>query len=460
MKNTRILITLLLVSSLFDTVMGQTSLPPEKSVRSNPEKINPQTQQENDSNVTILMKQFPEGRRNFVSWILNRASTNRENVAGAILATPPDNQRTAFQIVSQIPVEELLTLDQASLITLIDMLTQAISNVPQDQKDQLTDALFRAGPNRQSLLETLKSVKPEHAKAAFFLIVNMPDRDLLSLKQEFLTEQIELAYTAWEQCPWRQDIPEQIFLQYILPYAHLNERRDNWRLDFMERLKKQAWTFKTPVEATIWLNNELNDRFNVYFHATKRPKPDQSPYESIEAGYASCTGLSILMADCCRSVGIPARIVGVPLWTKVEGNHNWVEIWDGQWYNVGSTGSDPRNDDWVNERCESQTDPDNWMHSVYAACFRRTNTYFPLVWDMEIRYVPALNVTRFYSQRKEVKIDIPNEAGGTVQVSWAGEMIASKSGERSVSFSLATGCWYQILIITDDGKQHEQSLHL
>lgn len=75
-----------------------------------------------------------------------------------------------------------------------------------------------------------------------------------------------------------------MFLQYILPYAHLNERRDNWRRDFMNRLQQKAWSYPAPMEATIWLNNELNDLFKIYFHATKRPKPDQSPYESIAAG--------------------------------------------------------------------------------------------------------------------------------------------------------------------------------
>ena len=43
---------------------------------------------------------------------------------------------------------------------------------------------------------------------------------------------------------------------------------------------------------------------NVRYHARKRPKPDQSPYESIDAGFASCTGLSVLLIDACRSVGV------------------------------------------------------------------------------------------------------------------------------------------------------------
>merc|ERR550537_1137988 len=56
--------------------------------------------------------------------------------------------------------------------------------------------------------------------------------------------------------------------------------------------------------------------------------------ETLEKGYASCTGMSIFLANCMRSVGIPARIVGVNEWNRPEkGNHNWVEIWMGDHWN-------------------------------------------------------------------------------------------------------------------------------
>ena len=50
-------------------------------------------------------------------------------------------------------------------------------------------------------------------------------------------------------------------------------------------------------------------------YATQRPKPDQSPYESAQAKFASCTGLSVIAVDAFRAVAIPARLAGVPLWT-------------------------------------------------------------------------------------------------------------------------------------------------
>ena len=48
-------------------------------------------------------------------------------------------------------------------------------------------------------------------------------------------------------------------------------------------------------------------------------KPDQTPEimapsQVIKAGYASCTGLSILLASACRAAGVPARVAGTRSW--------------------------------------------------------------------------------------------------------------------------------------------------
>ena len=69
----------------------------------------------------------------------------------------------------------------------------------------------------------------------------------------------------------------------------------------------------SAYEAAAILNNKMFEMVGVKY-STKRPKADQAPYESMEAGLASCTGLSILLIDACRSIGIPARFVGTPMW--------------------------------------------------------------------------------------------------------------------------------------------------
>ncbi len=143
------------------------------------------------------------------------------------------------------------------------------------------------------------------------------------------------AYDTLEKAPWADSIPEDIFFNNILPYASINERRDNWRSDFRKRFSDLVKEAKTPGHAAALLNQRLYPLVNVKY-STQRKKADQSPYESINSGLASCTGLSVLLIDACRAVGVPARFVGTPLWTDNSGNHSWTEVWDDGWHFTGA----------------------------------------------------------------------------------------------------------------------------
>jgi len=227
-----------------------------------------------------------------------------------------------------------------------------------------------------------------------FLIVNMPDQDRATLKHEFLVENTKLAYQALSEVPWGKDIPKDIFLNDILPYATLNERRDNWRVDFHRRFIKIAQSSKSIDQAVIALNKYVFDTLRVAYSADKRPKPDQSPYESIKAHYASCTGLSILLVDALRSVGIPARIAAIAMWPDESGNHTWVEIWDGKWHYTGAAEPNPLDHTWFTVKA-SQTDA---QHPIYASSFKKTGLSFPMRWAPDLKYVPAIDVTKNYKR--------------------------------------------------------------
>ncbi|MCK4565429.1 MAG: transglutaminase domain-containing protein, partial [Verrucomicrobia bacterium] len=131
--------------------------------------------------------------------------------------------------------------------------------------------------------------------------------------------------------------------------------------------------------------------------ATKRPRPDQSPSESIKASYASCTGLSILLVDACRAVGIPARVAGVAQWTGSPGNHTWVEVWDGQWHCIGAAESKALDDVWFGPGTAKadSTDP---LRRIYAVKFSRDTLRFPMVWNPYADYASAEDVTARYKQ--------------------------------------------------------------
>lgn len=343
--------------------------------------------------------------------------------------------------------------------------------LPDRDRPALEKALEMAGDNANELRIALDRVEPEMRPGMAFLVATMPERDLRSLSAEFLLANVHLAYEAWRGAPWGSDISEQMFFQYILPYANVNERRDDWRGDFVKRFQAEAWKQGDRMSAVRWINDHLNDAVNVHYHASKRKKPDQSPYESMELGFASCTGLSILLVDACRACGIPARCVGCPAWTVVQGNHTWVEVFandapDGKstrdrWFNVGDTGSDPRGENWVNERCRTETNPDDWAHAVWASTWRRTGKHFPLPWEWEIDYVPALNVTRFYTAPIDVPFVLAKPGPATVDAIWNGELVDRyrlADANTTVSLRLARGEHFDVVVRYADGTREDKTI--
>jgi hypothetical protein len=268
-------------------------------------------------------------------------------------------------------------------------------------EDAIESALQRAKDNRSQIENALKDVSKEQAEGMRFLVSHMPERDLQALSAQYLLNNVKFAYQAWEQSPWKEQIPKEVFFNDVLPYASINERRDDWREDFLKRFKPMVEGAKTPGQAAAMLNQKLFPTLNVKY-STKRRKADQSPYESIESGLASCSGLTVLLIDACRSQGIPARFVGTPLWSDKSGNHSWVEVWDDGWHFTGAaepTGAD-LDRAWFLGRA-SQANRDSFLNAIYATSWKKTPIAFPLVWDPRIDYIRAVNVTDRYTNRGE-----------------------------------------------------------
>tara|TARA_B100000408_G_scaffold83177_1_gene63599 strand:- start:314 stop:1423 length:1110 start_codon:yes stop_codon:yes gene_type:complete len=261
----------------------------------------------------------------------------------------------------------------------------------------LEKRLSLAGNNRSEIEQAITEIPDEQYRGMEWLITHMPDEDIKTLSAEFLINNCSLAYEAWKNSPWVSEIPEDIFFDSILPYANLNERRDDWRKDFHNKFASIVNSTKTPYEAAVLLNHKIYEMMGVKY-STERPKADQSPYESIDAGMASCTGLSILLIDACRSVGIPARFVGTPLWYNNSGNHSWVEIWDDGWHFTGAaepTGN-KLNEAWFSELASKATKGD-MKHGIFAATWNNSDIYFPMDWSPGVKTYKAVNVTDRYT---------------------------------------------------------------
>jgi hypothetical protein len=302
--------------------------------------------------------------------------------------------------------------------------------------DDVEQALKLAKGNRKELEKALADVPKDQRTGMAFLVENMPPTDLTSLKADFLLTNVDLAYKARKEVPWGKDVPEELFLNDVLPYANVDEKRDAWRKEFYDLCMPLVKDCKTPTEAVQRLNAELFKKLKLGY-STQRKAPNQSPKESIEQGKASCTGLSIVLSDAARAVGIPARLVGTPLWADKRGNHTWVEIWDKGWHFTGACEPDPSGLDrgWF-VGAAAQAKKDVPEHAIYAASFKKSKQHFPLVWAMSKKDVPAENVTERYAKpaakaetfRLQVKVIDAAKKRVAVDVSVTGEAKAKFSG--------------------------------
>ncbi len=317
-------------------------------------------------------------------------------------------------------------------------------------------------------------------RAAYFLVDNMPASDRVTLSSEFLLENLSLALEARKKFPWATNASERMFFNDVLPYASLDEPRDPWRAEFYQLASEIVRDCTNATEAVQALNRDLFNRLNVHYNLGRK-RNNQSPKESIEQHKATCTGLSIILVDACRAVGIPARIVGVPEWAHKNGNHTWVEIWDGDWYFTGADEYDKNglNRGWFNSDTAKTARSTNRLNQIFATSWRRTGDHFPLAWDEGSRDVPAVNVSVRYAALEvstnatatTVNIRLREKSGGerlpaAVELrSAAGPLLATnhtRAGTADLNdmpaFTLPDGAEKVTFRFVRDGEAREKSV--
>ena len=276
-------------------------------------------------------------------------------------------------------------------------------------------------------------------KAARFLAKGMPKADRETLGREFLMRNLDLALQARKEFPWGKEVPEEVFLNDVLPYASLDETREDWRSFFYSKCKGLVKDAKTSTEAAQAINKGIFNLIKVHYN-TGRKAPNQSPAESIKLGKATCTGLSIILVDACRSVGVPARIAGTALWYNKRGNHTWAEIYDGgDWFFTGADEYDAKglNRGWFTSDA-SKAIEDQWQHAIWASSWQKTGSYFPMVWDIRNKEVPGVNVTSRYVKKKEasegvVYFRVWDRKGGQRVVATLNSSVKTKAGTADLN---------------------------
>jgi hypothetical protein len=327
-------------------------------------------------------------------------------------------------------------------------LDEVIPLVPTEYRHKLVQTLSQAEDNEPAMLAAIHDAKPEQREAVAYLLLNMPEHDLKTMKEKYLLDNVELAYKAREATEFGKAVPKELFFQYVLPYANTDETREDWRKAYYDQFMPLVKDAKTTGEAAQILNKQVFPLVQVKYNATKRKQPIQSPFESASIHYASCTGLTIILADACRACGVPARMVGTPMWFDNSGNHTWTEVWDNQWHYVGSAEPSKKLDNaWFTDNA-AKADPKSPEHRIYAVSFQHTDLPWFLVLN-EDAGVSAIDVTASYIGKGTLTV---KATGGTVEVRQKGNLVG-QSKAADATFSLAAGVDFKVMHLDDAGKE-------
>ena len=274
----------------------------------------------------------------------------------------------------------------------------------------------------QTEFEKLKSIIPDRYKVINnecskytrdeqvllkFLYATMPVSDAVSYPFQVILDYAKHGVFLKENGIFKDSIPEDIFLQYVVYHRINTEDISACRTFLYEKLKDTLDEVKnSSMEEAV---KEIN--YWCASKATYRSSDDRtaSPMTVYDSGYGRCGEESTFTVSVLRSAGIPARQVYAPRWSHCDDNHAWVEAWcDGTWKFLGA--------------CEPEEILNRgWFTSASSRAMILHSRNYGDVTDLsdEIivensKFVKEINQTRRYANDCEITIKASDENGNTL----------------------------------------------
>lgn len=195
--------------------------------------------------------------------------------------------------------------------------------------------------------------------------------------------------------PWSGAAPAELVREAVEPDTVAHETPCDWRPVITPMAEDIVRDCGSAREAVLALATKLPEVSGVYYSVDRR-KPSMNALEALAEKKVSCTGQSIFLICALRSVGIPARMVGLLTWNHVLGNHTWAEAWfDGEWHMIEYNEHD-FNTPWVMENI-GMLDPQELSQRIQALTPAGDEPYLT-AYVQEKRMLPAVNVSARYAQ--------------------------------------------------------------
>ena len=269
--------------------------------------------------------------------------------------------------------------------------------IPVAHRTDVVRSLTDTPGNWSALVNALERAEGDERTGVAFLIAHMSPADRATVTADVLLDHVRYAYLARRTLPWGADIPDSLFLEYVLPFRATLEPIQRWRGDFYERLLPVVRDAKTASEAAIKVNYYLAEQL----HYEPNQLRTQGPYEMLKRGFGRCGELSVIYTTLCRSVCVPARVAFIPRWPMAYENHQWTEVWDGRWHFTGSGEPQPEllNQAWF-EKAAART------AKIYAQGFKPTPIYTE---QISFEWRNLVDVTAAYGPMDTLEVTVTEE---------------------------------------------------
>lgn len=203
--------------------------------------------------------------------------------------------------------------------------------------------------------------------------------DLQTLSAEFLTNNIDNAFTAWKNSAWAEDITFELFCETILPYRFANELlAEGWRDSLYKKYSPLIENISDIKQAFAIVYRNVNKQFK---DGETDCKHILSVLDMEKMFRGTCLARCIYMGSVMRALGIPVSIDGVEHWANYSTKgHTWIALVlnDGT-YTLADNDSIPRKYNPVNSSLfeyENREDGSNINKNSfkkrYAKIFRST----------------------------------------------------------------------------------------
>ncbi len=194
-------------------------------------------------------------------------------------------------------------MDEHGIIfSIIDTLSYWKENVTVEDKMHIGDSLLAVygAPGQHG-------VKP------------VPDTRIVSA--DYLITNIDFAFKAWQQAPWRKKVSFDEFCDFILPYRLRNEQVQYWRPACYYEYTRMAHRYKYP-DSLLFVYNSMNwdlvteGTFTMYFNFYY-PYP-KSFDNAMKGKIGGCETTTYFSATAMQAAGLPVASDFIPQW----GNNN------------------------------------------------------------------------------------------------------------------------------------------